>query len=288
MNFKSVITAAACGLVLASCQTSGNQQGASTSASDAAKADSLITYFAQLRAAEYDREAQRDTTLATEAAKKAYVMGVQAGLNAAKDNNEAYNTGLFLGMQMAMNFQQFTKDYGIRINRNVFVKSLSETLASDSMINGSEAQREFYRLMGEFNSQKEERDAAAAAENVQTAATQLKLNKISDQLWGTVTETTDGEKIKDDDNLETAITLSYPDGKEIESSFPTKVKVGMRGVPAPLNDAFKSLRNGETGKFVTSAKDLFGSRASQMNLDPSEAVVVTIKATIEPQEEEKK
>ncbi len=274
---------AACGLILAACSTPEAKN--LSEISNASKADSLIYYFAQMRGAEYDREAQRDTTLATEQAKKAYVMGVQAGLNAAKADNEAYNRGLFLGMQMAMNFQQFSKDYGIQLNKKVFLESLAEAMSSDSLANPSDMQREFYRIMGEFNSGKEERENQAASESLEKAASGMNLKKLADNLWGEITEKTDGEKIKDGDNVETSIVLAHADGKSIEAPLPSKIKVGARNIPAPLGEALKTLKSGETGKFATSAKALFGQRATQMGLEPSDVVIMTIKATVAPTED---
>ncbi len=274
---------AACGLLFAACQ---NPEAKPLSdISDASKADSLIYYFAQMRGAEYDREAQRDTTLATAEAKKAYVMGVQAGLNATKDDNEAYNRGVFLGMQMAMNFQQFKKDYDIKLNKKVFLESLAEALSSDSLANPSDMQREFYRLMGEFNSKKEELDNKAASENLSKAASDLKLKKIGENLYGEVTEKTEGVQIKDGDNVDATITLSKADGKSIEAPLPGKVKVGARNLPEPVGEALKSLKSGETGKFATSARAIFGQRSSQIGLEPADVVIMTVKATVAPAEE---
>ncbi len=274
---------AACGLAFAACQ---NPEAKPLSdVSDASKADSLIYYFAQMRGAEYDREAQRDTTLATPEAKKAYVMGVQAGLNATKDNNEAYNRGVFLGMQMAMNFQQFQKDYDIKLNKKVFLEGLAEALSSDSLANPSDMQREFYRLMGEFNSKKEERDNKAATENLSKAAANLKLKAIGENLYGEVTVKADGVQIKDGDEVDATITLAKADGKEIEAPLPTKVKVGSRNLPEPVSEALKSLKSGETGKFATSARTIFGQRSSQIGLEPADVVIMTIKATVAPTEE---
>lgn len=118
MKIKSFLAIAACGLLFAACQTNDGQSVA-TDHSNAEKADSMLYYFAQMNGAQYDRDAQRDTTLASDEAKKAYIMGVQTGLNAAKEDNDAYNRGLNLGMQMAMTFQQFKKDYGVELNKKV-------------------------------------------------------------------------------------------------------------------------------------------------------------------------
>ena len=124
MKIKSYLSIAGAALMLAACQGASEKGGKSLAdIPNATAADSLIYYFGQMRGAEYQREAERDTTLDTDQAKKAYVQGVQAGLNAAKANDEAYNRGLFLGMQMAMNMQQFKDEYDVQLNKKVFVES---------------------------------------------------------------------------------------------------------------------------------------------------------------------
>ena len=144
-------------------------------------------------------------------------MGVQTGLNAAKEDNDAYNRGLNLGMQMAMTFQQFKKDYGVELNKKVFVKALSEALSNDSIINSSDMQREFYRIMSEFNAQKEERDTKAANENLSKASETLKMKKIADNLYGGVITPAEGEQIKDGDNVDASINVENIEGKAINA-----------------------------------------------------------------------
>ncbi len=180
---------------------------------NATAADSLIYYFGQMRGAEYQREAERDTTLDTDQAKKAYVQGVQAGLNAAKANDEAYNRGLFLGMQMAMNMQQFKDEYDVQLNKKVFVESLSDAISADSVQDAREMQKEFYRIMGSFNEQKEKRDKEAADAALTQEAAKLKLAKISEVLYGEVTAKNDSAKIKTGDNVVMEIKLSNAGGK---------------------------------------------------------------------------
>ena len=82
MKFKSFLCMAAAGLMLASCRN--NSATGAGSASEAAKADSLMYYFGQFRGIEYKRTAETDTTLSSEDARHEYLRGVQAGLNAVK------------------------------------------------------------------------------------------------------------------------------------------------------------------------------------------------------------
>ncbi len=282
MKIKSIITMAAAGLMLASCQGGASSDGQASSGDlkNATPADSLIYYFGQMRGAEYRRQAERDTTLADAQAKKAYLQGVQAGMNAVKSADEAYNQGLFLGMQMAMNIQQFKDDYGVDLNKRIFMTSLSEAVNADSIANPQDMQREFYKIIGKFNEEKEAREKAAAGESLSQEAKKLNLAKISDDVYGTVTVKTDSVALKEGDNVEMEYQITNAAGKEIEAPLPKKGKIGARNLVAPINDMLKTLKNGETGKFITSARALFGPRVSQLGLEPSEVVTVTLKASI--------
>lgn len=288
MKIKSYLSIAGAALMLAACQGASEKGGKSLAdIPNATAADSLIYYFGQMRGAEYQREAERDTTLDTDQAKKAYVQGVQAGLNAAKANDEAYNRGLFLGMQMAMNMQQFKDEYDVQLNKKVFVESLSDAISADSVQDAREMQKEFYRIMGSFNEQKEKRDKEAADAALTQEAAKLKLAKISEVLYGEVTAKNDSAKIKTGDNVVMEIKLSNAGGKEIEAPLPSRGKVGARNIMAPLNDALTALKTGETGKFVTSAQALFGQRCQQLGMKPADAVVFTMKASVTPSDEVK-
>lgn len=289
MKIKSYLSIAAAALLLASCQgNSGSGSGKSLAdIPNATAADSLMYYFGQMRAAEYQREAQRDTILTTEQAKKAYIQGVQAGINAAKAGDEAYNRGMFLGMQMAMNMQQFKDEYEVQLNKRVFVESLANAINADSIQDAREMQREFYRIMNTFNEQKEKRDKEAASESLSQEATKLKMPKISDDLYGEVLAKNDSAQIKTGDNVTMTLEFNKADGQAIETPFPSKGKVGSRSLQGPVNDALKAMKSGESGKFASSAYALFGQRCQQMGLKPADAVIFTLKASIAPADEAK-
>lgn len=277
---------AAAGLMLASCQGGPSQGQLSGDLKSATPADSLIYYFGQMRGAEYRRQAERDTTLADAQAKKAYLQGVQAGMNAVKNGDEAYNQGLFLGMQMALNIQQFKDDYDIELNRRIFMSSLTEAVNADSLASAQDIQREFYKIMGKFNEEKEAREKAAAAESLSQEAQKLNLAKISEDVYGAVTVKTDSVALKEGDNVEMEYQLTNAAGKDIEAPLPNKGKIGARNVAAPINAMLMTLKSGETGKFITSARALFGPRVSQLGLEPSEVVTVTLKASIATEDPE--
>ncbi len=278
MKLKSFFSIAAAGLLLASCSNSEGGNSAD-SLSNASKADSLIYCFGQMRGAEYQREAANDTTLDSKEAKQEYLRGVRAGIQAVKAEQEAYNRGLFLGMQMAMNMNQFKEDYNIQLSSKVFLESLSEALNCDSAVNTTKMQSDFYRLMGEFNKEKETRDKEAAETALKEAAASKKMEKITDDLYGSVAKS-DKEKIKKGDKVKLDLTITNPQGKEIDAPFPKELTIGQRMANTPLNDAVTSLASGEKGSFVTTAQALFGNRCAQMGLKPADVLTLTITPTV--------
>lgn len=289
MKIKSILATAAAGLLLASCQGGGAAPDGKSlgDIKNASAADSLIYYFGQMRGAEYHRQAERDTTLADAASKKAFVQGVQAGMNAVKNQNEAYNQGLFLGMQMAMNIQQFKEDYGVDLNKRIFIESLSDAVNADSIADSQDTQREFYRIIGVFNDQKDEREKTAAAESLAKEAVNMKLPKISDDIYGQITSRTDSAALKPGDNVEMEITISKVDGSSLNAPLPTKGRIGARNIAAPINRMLEGMKSGESGRFITSARAMFGPRVSQLGLNGSDVVVVNLKASLLPEDDKK-
>ncbi len=285
MKIRHFLSIAATGLLLAACSgNTGSDASQKADASMVAKGDSLVYYFGQMRGAEFLREAASDTALDNEAAHQAYLRGVKAGLSAVKAEQEAYNKGLFLGMQMAMNFNQFEKDYGLKLNTQKFVQGVTETINADSVVNANKVQSNFYRIMNEFNQEKEARDKAAADAALAKAAEKAGFGKISDDLYGNVKESL-GQKIKDGDRISIDFKIENLDGKPIEAPFPKSLVVGQRLNNTPLGDAFKSLVSGETGTFLTTAQALFGARSAQLGIQPSEVLRVQITPTVEASEQ---
>ncbi len=282
MKLNSILSIAAAGLLLASC--SGADSTPKTSADESAKADSLIYCFGQLRGSEFLNEAKTDTLLSAKYARQEYLSGVKAGLAAVKAKKEAYNKGLFLGMQMAMNIQGFEDEYGIRLSDKLFLEGLSKTLESDTAMNSSELQAVFYRLMNEMNEQKAQRDKEAAESVLKKEAEAKGLTLVADGVYGKLT-VSKGERIKEGDKIDDDIVVTTLDGREIAAPFPKSMIVGQRLQNSPISAVLTSLSSGEKGTFLTTAYHLFGQRASQMGLKSDEILQFTITATVVPSDE---
>ena len=281
MKIRNILSIAAAGMLLAACSSnSGSNSVASADASMSAKGDSLVYCFGQMRGAEYLREAASDTTMLSASAKQEYLRGVKAGLDAVKANKEAYNKGLFLGMQMAMNINQFADDYGVKLSNKVFLESVTEAITSDSVVDGNQMQSKFYRLMKEFNDEKEARDKAAATEALKTAAAGKKMAEIAENLYGDI-KLAEGAKLKDGDRINVEIKISTLAGKTIDAPFPKNLVIGQRLNNTPLTAAFTALSSGQTGTFLTTAQALFGQRCGQLGLEPAEVLQLDITPTLE-------
>lgn len=278
---------AAAALLLASCSDKEAQQPTVATTASQEKADSLIYSFGQIRGAEYLKEAMRDTLLDSEGARQEYLRGVKAGLESVKTGKDAYNRGLTQGVQMAGNINQFYEDYDVRLSDKMFLKGMADVIMSDSTLNPTEAQATFYRLINEFNKEKEKRDKKAALSALKAAGEALGMKQISDQLWGHLPDKK-GELIKDGDKISINLKLATLSGKEINSPFPKELTVGQRLSNNPVSEAITTLASGQKGEFITSAQALFGARAQQLGMKAADVVKITVTPTLSTGQNEDK
>lgn len=275
------IAALAC--IAVSCQ---NAPG--TLSESSTQSDSLVYYLGQMNAADYLREAERDTVMKESSSKQAYINGVKAGLSAMQEGNDTYNKGVMMGMQMANNILNFAQQTDVKLDASKYVASLSSALTADSMPNSQKAQIEFRRIMTQIDNDKKERDKKAAQETLSQEAQKDNLPKINDDIYGKVTSSTDSVAIEQGNEVAAEIKVTKLNGESVTMHVPAVGKVGnSRSYPQVVSDALETLKSGETGEYLTSAQALLGARAAQQNLDPKDILKVTIKASLIPQEEDK-
>lgn len=281
MKIRNLFAAAACAALLASC-SGGDSAKSGDNLAGASAADSLIYYFGQIRASEYWREAANDSTLRDEAAIQAYMRGVRAGLDAVRQNDEQYNQGLFMGIQLAMNMSQFEKDYDIKLDRQALAKSMAEGLRNDSAVNMQEAQKGFYGVMAGLNAAREQRDREASAKALEAAGAKLGMEQVNPVLWaGKPVIHGPGTPLEQGDRVRVHIAATTESGAPINVRMPGEVTIGDRYVSAPIGDAVAAMHLGEKRRFATTASTLFSSRASQLHLEPSEIVLLSIEVSPE-------
>ena len=283
MKFLRILPAVAIACIAVSCQEGGGSLSESSS-----QTDSLMYYLGQMHAADYLREANRDTTLKETSEKQAYLSGVKAGLAALKEGNDNYNKGVMMGVQMASQMMGFSEQMGIDINKNAYVGSLSSALMADTMPNTTLAQQDFRKVMSNIEAAKEARDQAASQESLKQVAEKDGLPKISDDLYGKVTVSNDSVALTDGDEVNVTAEITKVDGEKVNIPVSPKGKIGnKRSFPEIISSALLNLKSGETGEYLTTAHALVGSRAAQLNLEPTDVLKVTITPTLVPKEENK-
>ena len=283
MKFLRILPIAAIACLAVSCENGGGSLSETSS-----QTDSLMYYLGQMHAADYLREANRDTTLKEASEKQAYLSGVRAGLAALKEGNESYNKGVMMGMQMASQMMNFSEQMGIDINKNSYVGSLQSALMADTMPNTTKAQSDFRMVMTNIEAAKEARDKAASQESLKKVAEGAGLPKISDDLYGKTTDANnDTIKLADGDEINLVAKVTKEDGETVNLPMSPKGKIGnKRSFPEIVSEAILTLKPGETGEFMTTAHALMGSRASQMDLEPTDVLTLTLTPTLVPQEDE--
>ena len=283
MKILRFLPVAAIAMLAVSCQNGGG-----TLSESSTQTDSLMYYLGQMNAGDYLRQAQTDTMMKEASEKQAYLDGIKAGLGALREGNDNFNKGVMMGVQMAGQMLNFSEEMGVTVNKNQYVGSLSSALAADTMPNTQKAQMEFRRIMSDIDNAKKERDKVASQETLGQEAKAADLPKIDDDLYGKVTETTDGAILNEGDEVTTEIKVTQANGDPVNMPMSNKGKIGNnRNFPSIISNAMLNLKSGETGEFMTSAHALLGSRVKQMNMKPTDILKISVKATLVPQEENK-
>lgn len=261
--------------LLAAC--GGNAGDSAKSMADyenASSADSLMYYFGQLRAVDYWREAKTDTTLATRESRDEFLRGVRAGIDAAR-NNDAYNQGLFTGIQLAMNLKEFQEGYELKVNRDIMVDAIADGLLNDSVVDPSEATAEFSHLISAFNSKKEEKDRAKGREALAAEARARKMSPLGDDLYAaTPAKAGNGQNIAIGDVASISLKLNVVGGTTLDDAN-YDVKVGQQFV-GPVTEALLSMKPGEKREFLTTPNALFGRVYERRGLSPADLIQITI------------
>ena len=256
MNIKALsIVLVGGALALSSC--SGGGSSTADNLKDAAPGDSLLYYFGQIQAAEYWRQAESDTTLRDEKSREDFMRGVKAGMDAVR-SEDAYNQGVYLGVQMAMQIKESEEAYGIKCNKGVLLDAIKGGLANDSAVNIGEANMAFRGIIDNLEARKEAADKEAARSALAKEGQALKMKMIDKDLYAAApTKAGSGPMLKTGDHVAVTAIFSHLDGKEIDRQAPQDLPVGEM-LPGPITEALLTMNTGETREFLTTASALYG------------------------------
>lgn len=243
---------------------------------DATAADSLLYYYAQLRAYEYWHKADTDTALRSPAERQKFLEGIKTGLDAVRKDDDNYNRGVRLGVRMALRMQELERSYGLKPDDDVLIESMANALQGDYEIPQLEYQDEFYRLLGRFEEKQRVKDRDAVRRNLTEVARDQQMAKIGDNLYYRLLKKGSGPNAHAGDVAYVAIDYRRDDGEDLAVPSPERVTVGAPGIPEVMTRAYERLNKGSIALFATTAEAVFASRTEIMGLRPTDVLLITI------------
>lgn len=241
--------------------------------------DSLMYYYAQMRAIDYWDEARNDTSLRSVEERRKYLDGVIAGMKAIRkgEKNDIYNQGVRAGARMAMRFIDFENTYNVDLEDEILINSLMRGLESpDNEIPWDECQETFYRLLGEVKEKRREEISKDAQQTLVAVARKNNLSKIQPDLYYRIEKKGFGPYAKAGDAIFITVDYSLDDGEDIGMPPTERIVVGASGVPQVLDNAYMRLNKGSVAMFATTAQAVFGSRTDIMDLNPDDVLIIRI------------
>ncbi len=241
--------------------------------------DSLLYYYAQIRADEYWADARTDTSLRSTEERRNYLDGVLAGIKAIRmgEKNSTYNHGVRVGARMAMKIIEIEELYHIDLDDDILIGSFTRGLEdSTNEIPEAECQRQYFRLVGNLK-EKHRTDVCKKAQNDLIAvARKENLSKISNNLYYRIEKQGTGPKAKAGDAIFIAVDYRLSDDGDLGMPETERIIIGTNGVPKVLDSAYTRLNKGATAVFATTAQAVFGSRTDIMDLTPDDILLITI------------
>lgn len=242
----------------------------------ASAGDSMMYYLGQMRALEYWQQAEKDTTLQGEKARQDFMRGVRAGLGATGES-DAYDLGVYQGIQLAINFKNFEKDYATgRLHTDIMLRAMTVGMENDSAVNVNEARKELYNIMGRFEKEKADRDSKESLSGLASAVSKLGMKKISDRLYGKEIKAGNGTKFTPGEKLTVHIIVKDAAGKVLRVPMPREIVVGARYVSEVVSEALATMTMDGVSEFATSAYVMLGDRCSRLGLKPDQVLLMTI------------
>lgn len=246
---------------------------------DATPADSMMFYFGEMNASNYWQDAHSDTLLQTEQAREEFMEGFRKALELDRDQS-AYNKGLQLGLRLALRLREFNERYGEDFSEAVLASSMAAFLKDESAINILEAQRGYYNIKDQFELNAAQKELGDSKLTLAHKGKENNYNMVNDTLYAQdVTPPTSGPTFKEGDRIAVEVSACTLDGKEIVArQFPDSITLGEGRIPPIVRQAIYTMTDGQTRRFMTTPRTLFGKRYAAYHLPYDEPVIFTVKA----------
>ncbi|MDE6558329.1 MAG: hypothetical protein K2K29_00385, partial [Muribaculaceae bacterium] len=190
---------------------------------------SMAYYIGQASALDYWRVAKQDTAMLSRQSRDEFLKGMRAGFEGVRDN-DAYNQGYYMGVQMAMQMKEFGEDFKTTYDKQILFNAYSDGLKNDSIIDGAKLQEEYTALVNSLSARKEAADKAEAEAGLKEKASQLKLQAISSTLYASAGTGGEGAVLKRGDKVGVSVVIKDATGKELDRRAQPDVTLG-QGFP---------------------------------------------------------
>lgn len=240
------------------------------------ESDSLTYYYGLLEGAAYWREARTDTLMAGKDQRKHYLKGLRDGLDAVTELNDPYHRGLEQGLELATELFELHNKYGVKVDTELLYLSVEYALKNDSVADTSEARSEYARLLKKVMKQWTDKKKEDIRLSLAQEAAKLKMRRISDNLYMSVTTPGKGPVAKSGDIVFINADYRLPGGRDLGFPSSETLRVGSVTMPGVITEALSGMSCGETAVIATTAMSLFGERADAISLKPEDVVLVTL------------
>lgn len=239
--------------------------------------DSLVYYYAQMRAYDYNRMALNDTSFNNRQARRQYMEGFHKGLALIKNDNPAYNKGLQEGISLALRNLEFEKQNDVKIKPEIMEQSMAYGILVNDTIDPIHVQANFYNNLHSIRHRDLEQDLSHARKELEKEAKVRDMVRINDDLYCRIVEPGEGLKVEPGDRLDLHMSFARCNGEDLGLPSPRVVTVGEKGMPETVTQMYCNMNNGETAVFETPAYQVFGDKCDAYGLQSDEIVILTIK-----------
>lgn len=241
--------------------------------------DSIGHYWGQLLSSRYWQMTKQDSELATEASKDAYLEGFQTVINLAKNDNNAFNMGMYSAIEAMLGMVQANADFNIDIDREAMLLALAYGMQSDTIVDYATVDAKMRDITMRLQKEKEARERVEADSII---ASKMKTDGYDKDLKGNAyknLQVGEGAKIESNDQILAEISFGKIDGTPLFPSMgASKLVVDQNQYPLIINEILKDMNIGTTRVYLLVATDVFGANVPrQLGVKSSDVVILTIK-----------
>lgn len=238
--------------------------------------DSLIYYYGLLQGREYLKIASHDSVLNSRAQRELYLKGLKDGLRAVEELNATYNRGLQNGIEMALTLYDFNATYGIDFNRDLLYQSIAYSLESDDIAEEGKLMKDYHDVIEKLDLKRRRDIVKEMHLTLPEEAKRLRMKKVTDNLYVTDSNVGSGNPIRRGDIVFSTCNYILENGRNLEMPSTQQITVGGPTMSETMIRVYTRMRNGGSAEYATTAGALFGGRAEQLGLNPSEVILMSV------------